>query len=390
MDSSAVVCVARNLMQRGDFRGPLHTLSLTYKHVSLADERKYIDMVVQQGGPLEPHYLEADAAVDFSWFNGEVPVHDEPYAALNQLAMFNLQIRKAHEVGATTILTGLGEEFVMESPRVHAADLLKRGRWLAAIKETQRWAIAGNVSLWSALRRSAIEPIFPTLMQDGIGIRLRRGYARWPKLGQFSIRPWVESNFAGRYEMWRKSRTLLRRLTSGSLERAIKMFELHVSVGDWSSTNLAAPLGMRISHPFFDPRLIKLCLALPRAVKEVPGMPKPLLQTAMRDVLPEPIRTRRFKQGFNGVRCKGLTQHLPALEHMIRESRIRDLGIFNVEKLVEMLRQHAAGVGNAEAAGHLNSTLALIAWFDQFERPRPSLPATDQYSLSIPAVGAAV
>src|SRR5205814_2185943 len=50
MDSSAVVCAARDLVDAGTVPGTVRTLSLAYQTPSLAGETDYINMVVDQKG----------------------------------------------------------------------------------------------------------------------------------------------------------------------------------------------------------------------------------------------------------------------------------------------------------------------------------------------------
>ncbi|MDJ0717342.1 MAG: asparagine synthase-related protein [Prochloraceae cyanobacterium] len=106
-------------------------------------------------------------------------------------------------------------------------------------------------------------------------------------------------------------------------------------------------------------------IQLSRKLREIPGVPKPLLQEAMRGILPEPIRTRRFKANFNEVYWTGLSRNLPHLEAMVDPSLIDDLEIFNKKQLIEVMRQHAAGIGDVRSGSRIATSLALIAWFDR-------------------------
>ena len=85
----------------------------------------------------------------------------------------------------------------------------------------------------------------------------------------------------------------------------------------------------------------------------------------MNGVLPDPIASRRVKQGFNDVYWGGLARSLPKLEEMVRGSHIRDLGLFDEGSLIRAMRQHAVGIGDVMAGDRINSSLALIAWYDR-------------------------
>ena len=83
----------------------------------------------------------------------------------------------------------------------------------------------------------------------------------------------------------------------------------------------------------------------------------------MKGILPEPIRTRRYKANFNEVYGKGLNRHLPQLRQLILESGIEQLGIFDKEILIDKIEQQAIGLGNVVSGSRINNSLALIAWY---------------------------
>ncbi|NEO77981.1 asparagine synthase-related protein [Moorena sp. SIO4G3] len=365
MDSSSVVCLARDWMLSGVGKPQLDTLTAVYKRPSLAGERAYAEMVLEQGGPIVPHFLDADDALVFRWFNDDIPYHDEPYAGLSHLAMEKLLVEAAHKLGADTILTGMGADELLVGTYLSMASQLRQGQWLAAFSEAQRMAQGNNQSIWSILYQFCIGPALPMLMLGTIGTWWRGGFGRWPKVGKFAIPPWILPEFAQGTKMQTIGRQNAQRLYGGSAELSVDLWSLQASVGDWSQWYLAAPQGMHNSHPFLDSRVLSFCLELPTALREIPGMPKPVLQTAMRGILPEPIRTRRDKATFNDIYWLGLSKHLPCLEFMVRNSPSQELGIFDAQQLIHAMRQAAVGIGNMEAIYHINTTLALIAWFDK-------------------------
>jgi asparagine synthase (glutamine-hydrolysing) len=386
MDSSYTVAVARDLLAAGAAPGRLPTLSLVYRLASLAPEQSYIRMVLDQGGPIDPHFLDGDAARHFQWFGPEgVPPHDEPFRGLYCLAMERLSVETAARTGVTVILTGHKAEQVADGQRLGLADLVRRGRWLAALREARRWAHGRGDSLWSVLSREGIAPLLPAELRDGLGCLLRGGYGRWPDLGDCSIPPWVRPSFARAHHLREKGLEMRRRLARPPLELSAMLFPLQTTGGDWPSWYLAAPRGMCFSHPYGDPRLLTFALALPSEVRERPGETKPLLQAATRGVLPEPVRTRRWKRSFNEVYWSGLLRNLPHLEEMVRRSEVGRLGIFDTEHLLGVLRQHALGIGNARSGGRIAATLALVAWFDQFQR----VPSAEEAPAEVESFAAA-
>ncbi|MEM9271822.1 MAG: asparagine synthase-related protein [Cyanobacteria bacterium P01_F01_bin.143] len=363
MDSSSVVCLARDLLSSEK----LTTLSLVYQIRSLVGETDYIQMVIDQGGMIDPHYVDGDAAGDFQWFDEPMLEHDEPYPGLFHLAMEKVLVDLASQLGVSTIFTGGGSELITEGNRYHLADLIRQGDLNQALQSARQWSQAQNQSLWSILYQLGIEPLLPLILREGIATTLRNGYGKWPKLGLFEIPPWVLPDFAKKYQLRDKAAATIEKSSQSPIEQSFNLLGLSASAGNWASWYLAAPLGIHISDPFLDRRLITFCLGLPRELREVPGVPKPLLQEAMKGILPEPIRTRKFKRNFNEVYWKGLAKNLPYLEDMVRRSSIDELGIFDKSQLIQVMRQHAIGIGDIRSGSKISSSLSLIAWFDQIE-----------------------
>jgi asparagine synthase (glutamine-hydrolysing) len=367
MDSSAVACLAHEALGRSG-RPPLSTLSLVYRRAGLAGERAYIDLVVEQCRTLQTHYLPGDDLVDFDWFGQELPFHSEPYGGLRGLATERALAEAGQRAGAATTLTGLGSDEIADCQPYQLADLLRGGRWLAALREAGRWAAAWNEGLWSVLRPYGLEPIFPVLMSEGVGPALRHGFGRWPRLGWFTVPPWVCSDFSRRHDLPGRGRSFARRLYGQPAGLSVQRYMLATTVGDWGRWHLAGPRGCTISHPFRDPRLVCFTLGLPPQVRAVAGLAKPVLQEATRGVLPEPIRTRRGKRGFDELYGLGLTRNLSSLEQMVRGSSLGELGILDADRLLPVLAQAALGVGDVTACERLDRALALFAWFDRLTR----------------------
>lgn len=368
MDSSAVVCLARDLLESEESVKWLHTLSVDYQLPSLVGERQYIEMIVKQGGPIKPHFINVDTILDFEWFQDDLPLHDEPFAFLHQISFWKLLNDAAYNLGASTILTGFGEELVFEGNQFYLADFIFRRQWLRALHEARRWAEALNGSLWSILWEYALEPVCPPELSAGIDTLLRRNWGKWPdNLGKYSIPPWLKPTFADAYHLRSKSQRMMKQLFSYPLEHRYIPTILQGCAGDWVSWFLAAPLGMTNSQPFLDSRLLTFGLALPLELRENPSMSRPVFQTAMQGILPEPIRTRKYKCDYNERYWAGLNHNLAKLEDMVRRSRIDELGIFDKEMLVRVLRDHAVGIGSVTATNRISNSLAVIAWYDQLD-----------------------
>lgn len=153
---------------------------------------------------------------------------------------------------------------------------------------------------------------------------------------------------------------------------------LEATAGDWCRWHLAVDQGIQISHPFRDPRLVCFALALPVESRAIPGQSKPLFRQAMQGIIPDSIRNRTGKTGFDSIYGRGLKANLAHLERLVRSPDAEQLDIFDLDALSHALRDAAAGLGDVIACERLNKSLALIEWRRQSSR------ITEQGSQEIP------
>ncbi|HEU5118498.1 MAG TPA: asparagine synthase-related protein, partial [Isosphaeraceae bacterium] len=336
-----------------------------YEGHNLASETSYVQMVLDRGGPLDPVLIASDQHTDYQ-MGPDLPVHDEPYLWLVRYSMARHLVVEAHRQGASTILTGYGAELILDSSAMSIADRLREGRWVSAYREARRWAEATSTNIRDVLfRRAVLASAVPATLREGIATLLRGGYGRWPDLGRFDIPPWVLPRFAQETRMWDRALEIIRRFNRYPVERSFRIAGLEATRGDWTSWFAAAPLGLRQSHPFADPRVVAFSLGLPETVRTAPGEKEPVLREAMKGVLPEPIRTRRHKRGFDNLYSAGLTRALPDLDAMIAQSKVGELDLFDLPQLTRVLREHALGIGDAMVGSRINASLAVLAWYDQ-------------------------
>ncbi|MEA5535563.1 asparagine synthase-related protein [Crocosphaera sp. XPORK-15E] len=361
MDSSSIVCLARNL----DKNSPLLTLSLVYQMASLVKETDYINLILQQNKGVVPNYIQGDQALDFQWFQDQIPDHDEPYSGLFHFALEKALINVASPLNIQTILSGNGAEMLVEGNHYYLADLMRQGNWDLVCKQARQWAIAKHQNLGSVIWEWAIAPLTPPWLRQGIPTLLRGGYGVWPNLTEFAIAPWIKQEFAKEYGLWPQILAQIDQLSQYPIEGAFNRLGRQAAVGNWANWYLASPQGIQISYPFLDPRLISYSFSLPREIREVPGIAKPLLQEAMKGILPEAIRTRRIKASFNEVYGRGLRQNLTQLIEMVKQSSIDELEIFDKSLLIECMEQQAMGLGNVHSGRQISTSLSLIVWFDQ-------------------------
>jgi asparagine synthase (glutamine-hydrolysing) len=364
MDSTTVSLLARDWIHSGAGEGPLHTLSLVYHRLpGLARETFYLESVLPWAGSVA-HRIPADDLLDFDGFAAPPP-HDEPYAGLFRMAMDRATVEVAAEVGAATMLTGLGADEVLVNSPTHLADLLRRGRLCTAWAEACRWARADGCNPWEILYPHGIANLLPPWSRAGLGALLRRGYASWRGQNDWTIAPWIRSCFARRYELRCRAAENARRTVASCrpIGLSLALAAIESRKGDFNRWFLGAPRGVVIAHPFLDPRVLCLGLSIQSRVVAEPGSGKPVLAEALRGLVPDRLRNRRRKGHYNEIYFLGLARNLQALEAMIRRAPIDDLDLFDKVTLIQCLQKAALGdARNVRALNRFNLTLSLIRW----------------------------
>jgi asparagine synthetase B (glutamine-hydrolysing) len=78
------------------------------------------------------------------------------------------------------------------------------------------------------------------------------------------------------------------------------------------TNKMSASYGLEPAYPFMDRDLISFIMAIPGEVVNWQGVPKGLFREAMRGVLPEAIRLRRWKADFTDFINAGCDEYQPS------------------------------------------------------------------------------
>jgi asparagine synthase (glutamine-hydrolysing) len=357
MDSTSVCLLALELVRSGGATPPLHAVSLVYDRLpQLAKERPYIRAVLEGGADLISHCIGADDLLDFDCFR-DAPLHDEPFHGLAAVTTERALVETAAALGASTVLTGRGGDDLLVSEPSHIADLIRAGRLVSGWKEARRFALVRGSNAGRVFRRHGLRQVVP---RHAGRLRTQSDLRR---LDDRLVPPWISPAFARRHDLHARARDGSRGSRPPGLPTplALGLRQLEHRVGDPFRWALAAPLGLSLSHPFLDPRVVGLALGALTRLAPSPEPAKPLLAEAMRGVLPEAIRTRRSKRSFNEVYYLGLRHNLPRLEALVGEAPLEILGI-NGAALVRYTEDAAMGVADPRQSFGVDTALALLKW----------------------------
>jgi asparagine synthase (glutamine-hydrolysing) len=374
MDSSAVALLAaRTLGQRGE---KLVGISMVYDKIdNLRAEAPFIEHVLAAGPDIEPQRINVDDCLDFDGFQ-TCPPHDEPSSGLFRIALQQVGIDAATASGAQTLLTGLGADEVLSNAPFYIADLIRAGRVGEAYAEAGRWSRSRNCTIWRYLWPFGIAPLVPPALSSGWKSLLGGGFADWKSQSQTTIASFVERDFAAATGLHGRMLTHVSANfhSHSSVVLSEAMARLRATSGDWVRNSLARTHGLHISHPFRDPRVMRLGLGARLAVRPDPEQQKPVLSAAMAGVLPEPVLRRRSKTHFNTVYYKGLARNLPMLEALASDPANDPLGLFDREELRRCMHRVALGTVGVDAVTGLSNALSIMRWFSLLPAWRAAVP----------------
>jgi asparagine synthase (glutamine-hydrolysing) len=124
-----------------------------------------------------------------------------------------------------------------------------------------------------------------------------------------------------------------------------------------------ARFSLEIRYPFFDRRLIEFLIAIPAGQFWRRDQTKFILRAAMKDILPESVRTRRGKAEFSPVIDAEMTGFRSVqVEEIFGTSLMAQWGILNRSRLLELNRRYQKAPMASEA-GQLTFLLGLELWF---------------------------
>jgi asparagine synthase (glutamine-hydrolysing) len=316
LDSSAVACVARRSLPASL---PLHTFSLIFpsfsdKILRQIDERNYINDVLSTGG-FDAHFLRADELSPLEKVQDMHRRLDEAFFAGN-LYLHWAMYEEANRHGVRVFLDGLDGDTTVSHGYEYLSDLVQQFRWKRLLAETRMLAARLGVSPRQIVRDFCIKPFCPTWVYS----TWRRLRGRPPDAGV--LQTFMQDGFKRRLGFDKRARTLIptkRICFSTARQKHSEMiaFPLYAHALELADKSSAA-FHVEGRYPFFDRRMIELCLSLPASQKLSQGWPRLILRRAMEGILPESVRWRHSKANLSpNFYCRLLDRDRQKLEAVI-------------------------------------------------------------------------
>lgn len=306
LDSSSIVCVARELLSQENSR-PLHTFSLVCYDVPDSDERPYISAVISGGG-LEPHLIRGDLRSPLAGLDRVLWHQDEPYPFPN-LIPFDVLLEAVQQHGVRVILDGEGGDQAIGEGGGYFTELTRAHRFMTLAREFIPLYRNNKHLGWPLLRHHIIGPFLP-----GPALRAWRALTRRSRHASLP-RALVSPAFAERIglpgpprQLRRPDRIRLkteRVLHHTSLTGGLIPLRFEVLDKAWAAS------GCSPRYPFYDRRLLEYCLSLPSDQSIGQGYSRLILRRALTGILPDEIRYRATKGDLGSASVYCLREYEP-------------------------------------------------------------------------------
>lgn len=351
LDSSSIVCVADQILADGRTPAPrLETVSSVSDESPASDERKFIHLVEEQRGQTGHHLREEDHRF-LSPVMGEAAI-----GSLNPLIFSAAYHRGVAEImdriGARVLLSGQGGDQIMGGASDLApqlGDLVARRKFRLLHKQLKSWTKEQKRSYFDLLWWRVLVPMLSPKTQAKLNIDKAK-----------QLPAWLDHDFVCRMHL--RERLLGTTDTFGfHLPSARDQSAGFLSVRKGISTGRRREIaGVEVSYPFLHRPLVEFMQAIPAEQNVRLGETRSLMRRALRNVVPEKIRTRRSKGNPTDIILQAFAREGSALVSLFQDARVCQLGYSDQSALLAALERARHGVHGQYPA--LLNTICLEFW----------------------------
>ena len=353
LDSSIVTCVAAKLSG-----SPITTFSARYVEPEF-DEGPYIEATVKYVGA-DSRLIYPKAGDLLDTLNGMLAFHDEPICTVTWFAHW-LVVKEVAGRGFPVLLNG------------HAGDELFAGYWdhylynFADLERADPARFASEFEAW--LRNHGRLPDEYARLKVRLATLEAGTLHEADQFADYSNA--VSKDFGVQYagvEPRPNPFAGRERLTS-RLYQELVWETVPATLRPEDRNSMAFSIETR--SPFLDYRLAEFAFALPNQFKIRNGLGKWILREAMKGILPESVRRRRDKQGFNAPTMHWFRgQNREMVREVLSSRSLADRGILEAKQVLRLFNEHVEGKANHYMA--IWQWLNLELWMREFFDTIPS------------------
>lgn len=339
-DSSAVFAGAMASPEGGPAAGAsIVPVSIRYPEGDIAREDEWIEATAKRWG-LEPRWLESTQIPLREDLLRGANERDEPFVHL--FDTWNQALAKtSREAGARLAFGGDGGDQLFQAAPIHLADLSRRLRPIALVREYRR--LGGRSK--KGLLRWGLAPLLPR----GLA-RLYEGFSGSPYPDTLRVAPpnWLSRSFVRRYSLLQRNREEVPpHVGRGRAAREVFRMASSPFFGRVATEvrRVARLEGVLHRSPLWDRRVVEFALSRPFAERVEGGESKILLRAALEGLVPDevlaprPQRTGAPDSVFHRLMRTGV---LTTADRLGPLERLADLGIVEPQAFADAVSGYRA------------------------------------------------
>ena len=339
LDSSSIVFLANKLVCDGQ-NIDSHMVGERQKTFSSCfedpayDERKYIELVIQQTGA-EKNYVFSRGENLLKDLSKLIWHQEEPFGSSSIYAQWNV-MRRAKERGVTVLLDGQGGDELLAGYLPSFYPLLGQ--------MVKQMALRRLIREFDAFRKC--HRGMPNQFVLGIAAAIVPGWVK-PFLQRYlnGRMGWADEGLRKRYSRYFPRPEKFKEDLNNYLYHIFRSMILPGLLHYEDRNSMAFSLETRL--PFLDYRLVEYIFSLPAGQKLKDGVTKVILRDAMKGKLPDEIRNRMDKMGFGTPEDIWFRTVLrEGVSEIIGSKSFAERGYFDVRKVRQAFENHCSGEVN--------------------------------------------
>ena len=326
MDSSAIVCMADEILARGETACPrLDTITLYDDLEPTGDERTYACYVEAKRGRTG-HHIHTAGVADLS------PVEPGVFVPRPGFFQSNLNIGRRYaelmrRQGNRVVLRGSGgDEFLggVPDPLPQLADLLVTGHWSEFAHQAVEWSVVKKRPFTNLLARSLWQ-VAPQSLRSAL--KLSPALCDWVQpamLNRCRLTAYYLGRPRGGPRLWLPTQ----RVNRHTQKQVSRQFAQMLDLGGTKESR----------YPFLDRSLVAFLTAVPDEQLLRPGQRRSLMRRALAEIVPAPVLNRKSKARV----FRGYAVQLPRWIEVLSGTCWNE-SYLNVERLRQAVAESAHG-----------------------------------------------
>ena len=365
VDSSAIFCQA-SIVARRSGAAPPRGITMIFPAGSGADEQEFVEDIESAYGTTIARVSGSnDHAVDAQAVVG----HLEMPGTLG--SSHNAVLEGARAEGCRVMLDGFFGDQMLFTRGGYLVDLARTGRWIKVHRDLRQFAAWMTDADPGYFRQDFRRALVRSLPPRWLFRMLKRHVGDWR--GRTSMYPtWFTDRL--RERAFARHTRPIDYSAPPATHHAQELFG-HATAGHYLSQvqrQIGAGLmhGVDVCYPFRDRDLVAFLMAIPGEIVNWNGVPKGLMREALKGVLPERIRTRRWKADLTEVGNQAAVRELDAIARLLTRDCLSARAGFvdgNVlERSIAGVTKRIADDETAVERWQLAAVVGLEMWLRRF------------------------